>query len=85
MATCSDCVHIDVCENRFSWLEQEDNTKHITCHHFKNKADVAEVVRCKECIYNPSFKRRKGYVWCRKFSCDVHSKGFCSYGERKTE
>lgn len=41
--TCSNCIHSDVCENRFSWLDQKDNTKYITCHHFKNKADVAEV------------------------------------------
>lgn len=43
---CSHCIHVDVCENRFSWLDQEDNTKHVICHHFKPAADVVEVVRC---------------------------------------
>ncbi len=40
--TCSDCIHVSVCENRFSWLSQEDNTKHIICHYFKDKTDVAQ-------------------------------------------
>ena len=41
--TCSHCVHVDVCENRFSWLDQEDNTKHISCHHFKDSAGIVEL------------------------------------------
>lgn len=41
--TCSHCVHVDVCENRFSWLDQEDNTKHIICHHFKDSAGIVEL------------------------------------------
>lgn len=41
--TCANCVHGDVCENRFSWLDQEDNTKHIICHHFKDRAGIVEL------------------------------------------
>ncbi len=37
MATCKDCVHIDVCTFR---NPAEDE---ITCAEFKNKADYAEV------------------------------------------
>ena len=49
-------------------------------------ADVVEVVRCKDCKYNPEFEtKRKGWVWCRNFRTEVKSTGFCSYGERRGE
>lgn len=83
---CSHCVHVDVCENRFSWLDQEDNTKHIICHHFKDKADVVEVVRCKNCKKHG----RRDCMVNRKMACGDHetttkANDFCSYGERKSE
>ncbi len=83
--TCSHCVHVDVCENRFSWLDQEDNTKHIICHHFKDKADVVEVVRCKDCKHSYFVKSCSKYE-CRK-GCGTlkYANDFCSYGEKKTE
>jgi hypothetical protein len=82
--TCANCVHVDVCENRFSWLDQEDNTKHIICRHFKDKADVVEVVRCKNC-------KKRGQRDCivnRKMAFTDHTTltgayDFCSYGERR--
>lgn len=94
--TCSDCAHCDVCENTFSWLGQEDNTKYITCHHFKNKADVVEVVRCKDCVHSRPlcFTEKKLYnddcVGCIKISTSYHSlimneNDFCSYGEKRRE
>lgn len=80
--TCSHCVHVDVCENRFSWLDQEDNTKHIICHHFKAAADVVEVVRCGQCKHwkiNPC-NLYGGYCrYCDSAKIDH----FCGYGERK--
>lgn len=85
--TCSDCVHCDVCENTFSWLDQEDNTKYITCHHFKNKADVVEVVRCEECKYWGGITF--GNI-CRRWTglneknCTKPT-GFCSYGEKRSD
>lgn len=48
-------------------------------------ADVVEVVRCRDCIKNPNYKRKKGMVWCRKFRADVHEDHYCSYGERKEQ
>ncbi len=76
--TCKDCLHYDICVFH---LKGNENEK---CLHFKNKADLVEVVRCKDCehwIYWADEKR------C---SCDLHYKhpnreDFCSYGDRKGE
>lgn len=84
--TCSHCVHFGVCEDRFSWLDQEDNTKHIICYHFKDKADVVEVVRCKDCTYwqdNNGGYPHKECRWGKGETPD--SNDFCSHGERKSE
>lgn len=47
-------------------------------------ADVAEVVRCKECIY---WENGKGYTpYCNhpdSMLMDTNADDFCSYGERK--
>lgn len=90
MKTCYDCIHVDVCENRFSWLDQEDNTKHIVCHHFKNKADFVEVVRCEKCKHGDvscHAKTKDGeetiacYCHLKKAVTDVDS--YCPSGERR--
>lgn len=41
--TCKDCIHYDICVFHTKGNENEK------CQHFKNKADVVEVVRCKDC------------------------------------
>ncbi len=77
MPTYNDCVHFMVCDRC-------PNCKPDDCEFFQNKADVAEVVRCKGCEYCPDIgTKTKGMVWCRKFRTEVHPNGFCSYGERK--
>ena len=87
--TCSDCVYVDVCENKFSWLDQDDNTKYITCHHFKDKTDVVKVVRCKDCKY-----LKYGYQCYCPLGMNLSNnedayvlvnanKDFCSYGTPK--
>lgn len=43
MATCKECLHYDVCIFHTNGNENEK------CQHFKNAADVVEVVRCKDC------------------------------------
>lgn len=81
MKTCSDCLYYEVCQNRYSWLDQEDNTKYITCEKFKNKADFVEVVRCVECRY--ASKCTDGYYACKVDHRLAHDEDdFCSYGER---
>ncbi len=54
-------------------------------------ADVAEVVRCKDCKYRYSysdFDRRRQETYdayeCGRLRCDLGEDGFCSCGERKS-
>lgn len=41
--TCKDCIHYGIC------IFDLTGNEWSKCFHFKNKADVAEVVRCKDC------------------------------------
>ena len=43
---CEDCIHYDIC---IFHPYGDENKK---CPHFKNKDDVVEVVRCKDCEYS---------------------------------
>ncbi len=79
---CERCIHYDVC------LLHEDNfiddvAKNGFCGKFRDKADVVEVVRCKECKHSSFIKS------CSKYECKKgcgslkYSNDYCSYGERK--
>ena len=49
-------------------------------------ADVAEVVRCKECRYYPDAKvNEKGFLICPASGMEITETDFCSYGQRKIE
>lgn len=77
MQTCKDCVHYAVCVAR-----THENT---LCDHFKNKADVVPVVRCKDCKHY----KKINYDDVKPNTCEIttrrqHPYDFCSYGERKT-
>ena len=91
MSTCKDCLHIDVCKDYASY----DKDSIISCDNFKNKADYAPVVRCKNCklwerlYYHPFVEPRNDgrckALWQfhdaeRNITFEDH---FCSYGERK--
>lgn len=74
MTHCEKCIHYDVCRD-----EYKDK---LRCSDFKNKANFAEAVRCKDCKHFTA-----GYC-CRdiKGRSQMHYMGeeaFCSYGERK--
>ncbi len=78
MKTCYDCIHCEACsdagDNGFSSLK-EDVSK---CKHFKNKADVVEVVRCKDCTrYHAPFCFHPEGLHQPK------ENDFCSYAKRK--
>lgn len=45
-----------------------------------NKADVVEVVRCKDCVY--SAISQEGNRGCQHLELEVEDDDFCSYGER---
>ena len=55
--TCKDCIHFEVCDSgRHIGEYIEDDGVYSEgvendCASFKNKADYAEVVRCKDCIH----------------------------------
>ena len=54
MSTCKDCLHYEVCQYHIT--EETDMTVNECSHSFKNKADYAPVVRCRDCVYfQPDF------------------------------
>lgn len=92
---CDNCIHGEMCANRnkmvqideHTWDEFEltDNVEDL-CRHFKNKADVEEVVRCEKCKdFEPHGNGKAGICRNRNHKpCLRHDTAFCSYGERKT-
>ena len=93
MAICKDCLHINVCKDYASY----DKDSIISCDNFKNKADYAPVVRCKDCkhwerlYYRPFVEPRDDgrckALWQfhdaeRNITFEDH---FCSYGEKESE
>ena len=45
-------------------------------------ADVVEVVRCKDCIYNPLTANEKGFFICQASMMEITDNDYCSYGTR---
>ena len=94
MANCKDCICYESCKD---WAEQYEDKEfpYRECSFFKPKADVVEVVRCKDCRsweevgVDPITSYRFGY--CRHYQWqdreysdrETNDNDFCSYGERK--
>ena len=75
--TCGDCIHADICEHLPNLpLFHRKNEAH--CVTFKDKADLVEVVRCKDCRY---FDGVFGH--CDNHGMAILPNEFCSYGERR--
>lgn len=51
MATCNDCVHHNICSLWSTTDLIQDEAQKYCNGNFKNKADVVEVVRCKDCRF----------------------------------
>ena len=93
MAICKDCLYFKRCVVLGVELNiQRDKEAEKNCRHFKNTADVVEVVRCEKCIHLKHTKNHIPYceLWESKSGgkytyciCEVLYDGFCSYGERK--
>lgn len=82
MATCKDCIHYTACVFRVTDHENEN------CIGFLNKADVVEVVRCKDCKYSEETEPVFGIVdyTCKRLLTNcLSAEDFCSYGERRYE
>lgn len=96
--TCRDCLIHDICKEKEKLMLTVDNlyeliyqeAVEVSCRHFKNKADVVEVVRCKECKHCELRYPAKaigeeaieGY-YCYPNQRYVKSTDFCNYGERR--
>ena len=83
---CRRCFHSYVCE-QFNEHRDDNNKKcHFFNDHFAPAADVAPVVRCKDCKYYTT-EDFDGDILCGcTLYCamlDITPDGFCSYGERK--
>lgn len=91
--TCKDCIHYDICVFH---LKGNENEK---CLHFKNNADLVEVVRCKDCEHWEATD--DGVSWNNKGRTDgacerlwsIHyaerhfteQDHYCGYGRHKTQ
>lgn len=78
--TYKDCVFEEMCP----FL---DKTCAERCAHFKNKADVVEVVRCSQCKHKDDCAGQivhttRDYVLEQNIST-YNKVDFCSYGERR--
>lgn len=84
MATCKDCVYEPRCYSRIAYgMDTDDFTGELLtdiekrCNHFKDKADVVPVVRCKDCTEWDEDECECSHWYGFK------ENDFCSYGERK--
>ena len=88
--TCKNCIGYKFCsrgrngQTNFYGTELACNDVEFLCPDFKNKADVAEVVRCEKC------KKAKplifdGFYFCRRYRVCRKADAFCSFGERRAE
>ena len=80
---CGDCFHADLCK-KSKMIVGFSRGNPAYCGMFLNSADVAPVVRCKDCkhyeIHKPKVLEnceRNGYI------IPMKPDDFCSYGERK--
>lgn len=87
MVTCNDCIHKELCDvySRAGVTDIPADDISI-CELFKNKADVVEVVRCKECLFR--------HVPCQcalwygtnnnaEYFIERGDNFYCGYGKRK--
>lgn len=54
MAECKKCLYFDICKMYADDVrgDYEDSCLFEDCSNFKNKTDLVEVVRCKDCKFN---------------------------------
>ena len=84
MAKCTECVHYGVCKVLVGEQQIRIADKACSfaenCVAYKNKESFAEVVRCKDCVYNENGTcTHSEYFDDTKYRPDY----FCADGERK--
>ncbi len=92
MSTCKDCIHENVCsaliKDGLPW-EDGKYPAEAFCFAFRNKADVVEVRRCRDCKHNRDNGGdcdRTITHTSRNLVCEVNEYKYigleyCSYGE----
>jgi hypothetical protein len=96
MKRCEDCIHDKVCDE-WAVTSGIPFVNADTCDNYKTTADVAEVVRCKDCKFWTPMDN--GISWHHQGRTDgeceklwqlhcaerhlTNQDHFCSYGERK--
>ena len=92
MAKCRDCLHYEACCAFCKIINAARNVEQ-GCEHFKDRADVVEVVRCKDCKYYDYGKRFPDIKFCCRLKdkdgevarYNYSDDDFCSYGERRAD
>lgn len=82
-AVCKECIHCEVCDywEKEAYPNDCEYNDGEPCEYFKSAADVAHVVRCKDCII--SYYHSDGDFVCGRTGVNVDDDDFCSYGERR--
>lgn len=88
---CKDCIYFKRCVVLGVELDMNhDKEADKNCRYFKNKSNVVEVVRCKDCKeWQPSDQvTRCGKCHSKQWDNDyfyyeTFENDFCSYGERR--
>ena len=82
--TCKDCIHYGICTFHLTGNEWSK------CFHFKNKADVVEVVRCGKCKHGEVSILSKSKDGKEEIACYCNAKNkvtdleyYCACGERR--
>lgn len=83
---CKDCIYFKRCVALGVELDMNhDKEADKNCRYFKNKSNVVEVLRCKDCKY---FINREGKCYGQDirseegYDCYKGENDFCSYGDR---
>ena len=80
MVTCKDCLHYEICQYHIT--EETNMTVNECSHKFINKADVVEVVRCKNCEKYNTKDCAKGFGWCEFRDIGVMENHYCSFAKK---
>lgn len=85
MPTCNDCIHQELCNIYANAGVTDVPADDITiCEVFKNKADVVEVIRCKNCkCYE--HERSSNQHFCNRYGGYVDENDYCSRCERRSD
>ena len=82
--TCGDCIHADICEHLPNLpLFHRNNEAH--CVTFKDRENLVEVVRCKDCkhyLKPQGFCKHDRHEY-QTMAVPQEENDFCSYGERR--